>query len=208
MFEKFTNSFSHIDKYGIPYNINFNKKFRHTSSCGGILSVGTVLGFIIALWLFGKEIIYRENPNVTNTIYVDPNYYPRNMTVPIAFIMEDSFRATIDDFSRFVTLTAYLINYSTSKDIITSTNVTIPIRNCKSEDFSDDLFVQESFKSNALVEALCFESLSQTVSGNWQNLKNDYILITLTPCVNTTVKNNSCYSNASISNFRRFYFKC
>ena len=80
-----------IDGFGKSYYLSFNKKLFYTTQLGGILTIFTCVIVLILVYLYGKEMYYRENPNVI--IQIDSRALRPNLTfnINMVFTIEDTF---------------------------------------------------------------------------------------------------------------------
>ena len=201
MFDKATNCLTEIDFFGKFYYFTFNKESRYTSACGGLISMSVALGFLIALWFLGKEIVFKESPIVVFNYQLDAERYNRNMNVPFAFVIENINGLVLDNYERYFSFSALYINFSKSdysKDF-TILRHNIPMRKCKPTDFSDDPIIQANYRDNNLQFAYCLWNYNQTIGGSWGQLWNYYINVTLEPCYNGSVNNVTCASTEEIN---------
>jgi len=201
MFDKATNCLTEIDFFGKFYYFTFNKETRYTSACGGLISMSVALGFLIALWFLGKEIVFKESPIVVFNYQLDAERYNRQMNIPYAFVIENINGLVLDNYERYFSFSALYINFSKSdytKDF-TILRQNLPMRKCLPTDFSDDPIIQANFRDNNLMYAFCLDKYNQTIGGSWGQLWNYYINVTLEPCYNGSVNNTTCASNEEIN---------
>ncbi len=203
MIDKAQNCLIEIDFFGKFYYFTFNKETRFTSACGGILSMCVVLGFLIAMWFLGNEIIFKTTPTVVFNYNLDQVRYNRPLNVPFGFVIENIDGLVLDNYSRYFTFSAMYINFSkadyTKEFSIIRQN--IPMRPCVSTDFSNDPIIQKSFNDNNLRYGFCLENLNQTIGGSWGSFWNFYVNVTLEPCRNLTTNAQVCASEEEINTF-------
>jgi hypothetical protein len=192
-----------LDFFGKFYYFTFNKSTRFTSSCGGILSLGVLIGFIVSVYFLGKDIIYKRNPVVVFNYDLDYERYNRNLNVPTAFLIENINGVVLDGYEKYFTFSALYINFSKA-DITKDYSIlrhNIPMRKCSPNDFSKDLIIQKSYKDNNLQYAYCMNLTQQVVGGSSGQMWNFYVNVTLEPCANTSGSNITCKSDEEIKNF-------
>jgi hypothetical protein len=203
MIENALKCLGEFDFFGKFYYFTFNKKTRYTSSCGGILSLFVIIGFLLAVWFLGKEIIFKTSPILVYNYSLDSLRYNRPLKVPFGIVIESIDGQVLENFEKYFTFSASYINFSKINytQEFTIIKKEIPMRHCKQSDFSDDFGIQNTFMNNNLTNGFCMDYMIDTIGGCWGNLWNYYTNITIEPCVNKTSNLNSC---ASLEEIRYF----
>ena len=193
-----------IDGFGKSYYLSFNKKLFYTTQLGGILTIFTCVIVLILVYLYGKEMYYRENPNVI--IQIDSRALRPNLTfnISMVFLIEDTFGDLIPNYHKYVSFIGKKINRTivfgkngTQKTNYISENLNGV--NCNNLSFSQDKLNVEQFQINNLDKGMCF-NLSQDIGGYQNSAYNSYLTISLIECRNTS-KKSICASQNEINTF-------
>ena len=101
---------SQINGFGKTFKLIFDHKKRFTSSTGGLFTIITYLLVISTIWLFGKEMIYKEKPILVNQYTAARNRPNLTLKLNTSYTVEDHLGMVIPNYHKFVTFTATLVN--------------------------------------------------------------------------------------------------
>jgi hypothetical protein len=194
------NILNKIDFYSSGYNFIYNGANKLTSPVGGIFSILTVI--ILSIYIFIQIIEHINNGNrrLKYQVQISSMTDEISLSSSIGFHFGNIFGESLTDYENYFSLNALFITRTrgTENKLLFNHN-TVNLRKCKSEDFLEYKYLSESSLNLNLNQSTCFDKIdSFKLSASLKENINSYIRLTIKPCINTTVNNNSCYSSDKI----------
>jgi hypothetical protein len=180
-----------IDFYGSSYQFTIFKNQKYHTTFGAVVSIFTIVGYIICFWYFGKEFYNRQNPNLLHQTTNLPDYpfYSINKNdLMIAYRIEDFDSNYIDInglleieivYRNYINVGGkFILNFTSEMETITCMEVdTIAMRLKSNKDLS---------------QTKCIKFDNTSLGGYWDGEFLNYISIYFKSCINSTQNNFSC----------------
>ncbi|KAL4512425.1 hypothetical protein ABPG72_005427 [Tetrahymena utriculariae] len=191
----FENALKQVDMYGQNIQVNLNKKNRYNTVFGGILSTLIFKLLLVGCWFFGKEQIYKLNPQVIIQVrFVDSprriDIRPDNLILMLGVANHNSqyFKdPTIFTVNAFQQIQVNYIDPDTGKSTIKLQNQNITMRLCNKNDVG--ISNTESYFSSFNIPALhCFDTSTQPVyfEGDFNQKSFSQIFVYFEKCKKST----------------------
>jgi hypothetical protein len=178
--------FETMDVFSKSFEFTFGGKDKFKSYIGGYFTFFTFFIVIYLIWLLGKEILYRNLPKDYQVISIRDS--PQNLTlmVPTGFMIQDNRGNIKKDYERFITFEAKYYNKARVNGTFIDAEPpkTLLMRECKSSDFSDEVYT--SFVTLQMDSAQCLDEREQVLGGDFTTDFVKFVSIRITPCFNTT----------------------
>lgn len=189
----------HCDMFGYKPCLQIKNSNSLKTVLGATVSLIVIALIITSIWIFGKDVILREEPSVITTTYNDPDPLRINLTddnfmfaLGMTYANKTYF---IDD--RIVTINAQRITALRNGDGSQELTVEdIEIEPCSRKNIS---VIPEYFKNMNLSTLLCMKNGTTYITGDWGQREYTYLHFGFSRCKNTTENNNHCLSKEEAS---------
>lgn len=174
-----------IDIYGKEIKLQLNNKEKITTAIGGFFTLITVIIILISIWIFGKDIFYKENPiSFTNQIITDyhPNLKIDRHNFPLAFNVVDKLSLPIKN-PAILYFKLMLLQYdidNTSGQITNSKEKEILLEPCRYDHFPQ--ITQQKFDNALLQTYFCPIEDNIEIEGYWDSNKITYLSLLVYKC--------------------------
>lgn len=193
------NLFESIDFFSKSFEFTFRGKDKFRSNIGGYFTIFTFFMGLYWIWLLGNEIIYKNNPKNNQSVAFRENPLNLSLIVPYGFMVQDYRGRVLKNYENYITFEAFYWNKRRNVDhyVDIEPPKKLKLRNCDPNDFSEEVY--KDFKRLDLGSATCLDEPQQVLGGDLTSEFAKYISIRLTPCYNTTEKNNCASHNESFA---------
>ena len=183
--------FSFLDIYGKPYTFTLFNEPVFKTNFGGIMSILSIICFILSFLYFGQNFYLFKNPHYINqkmTQKTYPRYPITNNDLLIAVRIEDTNNLPID-YSNLFNIEFLYFNQTNSDNGNNSIqNKTLGFRDCKLFNFTD---MRLYTKKNLSDRYLCLDLSNLVIGGYFDIDWTYYIQINVLPCFNSTANNKT-----------------
>lgn len=178
-------------------------RLRFTTGFGGVISLIVVTIIIIFAWLFGKDMIYKENPKLIIKDDILPYFPVVNLNYTyffFAFRVEDENGNLIPEYYKYID---FEIVYAVYDKSLNSTNTTwqvtnetkIPLSYC---DFYYDYFPNFFSKDDLQNNLFCIKDMNLDFGGSCDGTHMRLMHVNLNLCKNSTDENYTCAAEEEI----------
>jgi hypothetical protein len=188
----------YIDLYGIPCNFTLFNETLTRSTFGGLMTILTIISFVLSFLYFSKDFYLRINPNLLVQHEILPTFPSYNITNDEIFLSLNFVdnNDMIVDYTGYFEFSAYYFKFNHSfKDLIEYRGE-IPIKNCSDYNNQKTKIVDASKLRNSI----CYDFNNMTIDGYWSQDILYYFDVRLVPCVNRTDSSIICKSLQEIIN--------
>jgi hypothetical protein len=193
---KFNLNLKSIDLYGVPFYFSLFNNSLYKSNTGGIMSLLTIISFIVSFLYFSKDFYLRQNPKITFQQEIKSKFQSHNISNDNIFLSLNFLDSNLNsfDYKSYFKVLPIVFNFNfTSVDNFLNLNL-IPFKNCSQyNSLSLHMDKDLDFRDN-----LCFDLNNISLSGYWGEEILSYAQIILNPCKNDINLNITCKSNEEI----------
>ncbi|EAR86274.1 transmembrane protein, putative (macronuclear) [Tetrahymena thermophila SB210] len=207
--QKFENALKQVDMYGQSIQLNLNKKNKYNTVFGGILSIFIFELFLVGCWFFGKELIYKQNPQVISQQRVVDNprrvdIKPDNLILMLGVSNDNSqyySDPTIFTVNAYQQIQVNYVDPKTGKSTIQLKNQNINMRLCNENDIGIPS-TEDYFKTLNIPALYCFDTSQQPVyfEGDFNQESFSQIYVYFEKCKNSTSSSVICKPKEVIDN--------
>ena len=181
-----------LDIYGLPYNFTLFNQPVFKTNVGGIMSIFSIICFILSFVYFGQNFYNYKNPHYINqkmTQRTYPKYPITNNDLVIAVRLENTDGTPID-FSNLITIQFLFLNFTITPDgKYYSENKTLGFRDCKTINYTG---MRLDYGKNLSGDNFVCLDLDNLVLGGFFDIDWQYFLqINVLPCFNSTANNKT-----------------
>ena len=180
-----------IDLYGIPYYFTVFNEPAYKTKIGGIMTIFTALLYALCFVYFGKDFYNRENPVFVSQASQLEDYKKFNISrddLLMAIRVEDE-DSNPYNITGLLQIESYYVGYSSSNSESRKLfKKSMDKINCGEINSSN---MRLSTKKN-LSKMECLKFNNTVLGGYWDGDFTYYLQITVKPCINSTINNNSC----------------
>jgi len=200
-----TKKLKSLDHLGHGINFTINEQPHLQTVCGGILRIILYLIGLYLAYFFGKDFLYKTNPQVD--FEVKESLVPMNFTYTatdfiFAIKFDDSFLKNID-VSEYFHILATMDTYSKVNSEFSLETKNIPMVRCT--DLKYDSNTEDFFKKESIYKTFFCPLLTKgseiTISGNFEHFfEINTINIKLNLCLDINNKKNK-----NCKNYKKFF---
>ncbi|KAL4489270.1 hypothetical protein ABPG72_006334 [Tetrahymena utriculariae] len=187
--------------YGQSIQLNLNKKNKYNTAFGGILSLVIFKLLLVGCWFFGKELIYKQNPQVISQMRVVDSprridIRPDNLIIMMGVANENAqyfSDPTIFTANAIQQVQVSYVDLNTGKTTIQLKNLNITMRLCNKNDIG--IPNTESYFNQLNFPALyCFDTSKQPVyfEGDFNQKQFSQVFVYIEKCKNSTQSEVIC----------------
>jgi hypothetical protein len=192
-----SNLFLYLDTFGVEFNFLTNGREKNKTISGALLTIFYCLVLALLFVQFGVDLYERKNPKVSTNLEFYP-YTPvklSNKNFTFGYRIEDEYGNFFLDetvaFPKLYFLFYELINGSWVERFM---NEQV---NRRCHDFPD-YKEKEAYFGISLASWYCVNFDNYTWGGNWDGNFNNFFLINIEQCINSTLNNNHCATQERI----------
>jgi hypothetical protein len=188
------------DIYGYVPSLQVNNKKSFQTDIGGILSILTGIVVVLSVWYFGKEILYKTQPNVmySNLNYPDPlrvNFTQNNFLLALG-LQNPDYSMYINESIYSLEVTNFIIERKDNGSVVSTANVEQAVR-CSEINIT---LIPSYFKGLDLNNLYCLKNGDFYLQGDFGRSIWVYSQYEFKKCKNSTKNNFSCQSQHEIEN--------
>ncbi|KAL4474777.1 hypothetical protein ABPG74_001473 [Tetrahymena malaccensis] len=198
---KLENALKQVDMYGQSIQLNLNKKNKYNTVLGGIFSIIIFKLLLVGCWFFGKELVFKQNPQVISQQRVVDcprriDIKPDNLIIMMGVANGNAqyFNdPTIYTFNAILQIQVTNIDPITGKSTVQLKNQNITMRQCNTNDIG--IPATESYFNSLNIPALhCFDTSNQEVyfDGDFNQKSFSQVYVYIEKCQNSTSSGVIC----------------
>ncbi|KAL4503470.1 hypothetical protein ABPG73_017213 [Tetrahymena malaccensis] len=199
--QKFENALKQVDIYGQSIQLNLNKKNKYNTVFGGILSILIFQLMLVGCWFFGKELVFKQNPQVISQQRVVDcprriDIKPDNLIIMLGVANDNSqyfYDPTIYTVNAYQQIQVTNVDPNTGISTVQLKNQNITMRLCNKNDIG--ISAAESYFNTLNIPALhCFDTSKQEVyfEGDFNQKSFSQIYVYIEKCQNSTSSGVIC----------------
>ena len=188
-----------VDFVSPDIELRFNKRTNLKTSFGGILTLLILGAILYTSWSFGKDIIYKENPNLLALNKINPIRKEKILDIdhmPIAIALQDANNKLFKDPS-YISFSVQYIEVNNKYG--TWDPKDLEIEACTNKNFPK--FQENFINDSGISKYNCIKNQNVTIQGYWNEEVMKVLYISFGYCKNSTKNSNSCQSIEKINHF-------
>ncbi|CDW75632.1 UNKNOWN [Stylonychia lemnae] len=211
-----------LDRNGAPVSFNYKGKYQHQTTLGGILTIiqiSSLLAFFFILLkkVIDRDMIIRNKSKYMSALNQEQKYHIDLDNFDIAFGIKfvqnsDRYHYQNESINKYLNISFqyYNVSYTKSDDdgqLLTNRSaITIPYEKCQNNRFLGKTEEMEKMGLNK-DGWYCISQLDTNVIGQEMSLIRKIVRVTVSPCQNSTINDNSqtMGENAQESNITKFW---
>jgi hypothetical protein len=117
---KYSSYLKYLDLYGIPYNFTLFNESLYKSTIGGIMTIITLISFVLSFLYFSKDFYLRQNPNFILQQEIKPSFDSFNISEDSIFFSINLYDIydNIIDYPQYFEITAINSKYNNIDKIV------------------------------------------------------------------------------------------
>ena len=187
-----------IDIFGTTFQFTILKNDKYKTTIGGILSIISIIGILIFVYLFGLNFFYKLNPEIIQQDIIKDNYgIPINITnnnLIIAFRIEDDLHTLVNFEGEVFPYFEYRKSKKNNQSINTvNHNININYERCDFIKSNNSFYIQNINFSQCY--CLDFKNSSVDIGGFWDADYVNYFYMRL------DMTSNGTYNMEKLQNY-------
>ena len=187
-----------LDIYGIYPRFTINGEIKFKTYFGSFMTLISILIIGLYFLISVDDIMNHKNPKLITTIYNDAHPSKRIITskdfIITLSLQYSNYTNFIDERIYNIKAGLYTFYKINGKNIETRT----PIDIIKCNEFNFDI-IPSYFQSLDLNNLYCLKNGTFTIEGEYQSESFQFLYFNFTKCINSTLNNNSCFSQEKIN---------
>ena len=183
-----------IDRYALLPRLQFQGKYAHSTSVGGIMTLIIVILTALSLVIFSQDFLYKQHPslNSSESNFKDiPVFEIGVEQLTMGFYLLFNHQFYINDPSLY-TINAYQRSVSVTENKTINTDLfELELEPCTSSHFPEDENIRNSFQELGILSSMCLKKNQMkkpVIAGIWGQSRYDTLFFKYNRCVNSSKK--------------------